>query len=270
MKKPASILGLLAGGGELPILFAQRARARDVLLATAALTGAASPGLARFSAHLRWFSIGQLSSILSFLKQNGVSRAVMLGKVQHRSIFKNLKLDLRTLAAYVRLKDRSGPALLKAVASVMAKGGVRLVDSRLHLEDVLARRGFLTRRRPDRSSHQDARFGIRHARALAKLGVGQTLIVRKNAVVAVEAVEGTDEAIRRAGRLAGRGCVAVKVAGARQDWRFDVPTVGPATIRVLAGIRAAGLVVEAGKTFILRKERTVEMAEKNGIFIWAV
>ena len=263
-------IGLLAGAGELPLLFARRARENGFRVFTAALAGSASSRLIALSDEVRWLSVGQLSALLSFFRKRDVRRAVMLGKVQHGTIFERMKIDLKALSVLIRLKDRSGPALLDAIAGEMTKAGVKLIDSRTFLGDALAPKGFLTRRRPDAAARDSAVYGLRRARVFAGLDVGQSLLVKQNAVVAVEAVEGTDEAVRRAGKLAGKGCVLVKVAGPKQDWRFDVPTVGPVTVRALACIGAAGLVLEAGRTFILRREETIALADRSGLFIWAV
>ncbi len=269
-KNSSDPIGLLAGGGELPILFARRARQKGVPLVVAALEGNASSRVARPGEPLLRLRIGQLGALLSFFKKHGVKRAVMLGKVQHSSVLRGIPFDLKALAVVAGLKDRSGPALLRALADELMKAGVRVLDSRTMLQDALSPRGILTRRRPDVSQSRSASYGLKRARALARWGVGQTLIVKRCAVAAVEAAEGTDGAIRRAGQVAGKGCIAVKVAAQTQDWRFDVPTVGPATIRTLAKAGAAGLVIEAGRTFILRRNTTLALADRYGLFVQAV
>jgi hypothetical protein len=263
-------IGLLAGAGELPLLFARRAREKGVPLVVAALKGSAPRSLVRAGEPVLHLQIGQLGALLSFFRRHGVRRAVMLGKVQHSSVLRGIPFDLKALAVVARLKDRSGPALLRALAAELMKAGVRVLDSRTMLREALSPRGVLTRKGPDASQARSAAYGLKRARALARWGVGQTLVVKRCAVVAVEAAEGTDGAIRRAGRVAGKGCVAVKVAAQTQDWRFDVPTVGPATLRTLAAAKAAGLVIEAGRTFILRKSATLALADRHGLFVLAV
>ncbi len=194
----------------------------------------------------------------------------MLGQVEHRAVFQDIRFDWKAFSILARLKDRSGPALLKALADVLADSGVRLIDSRTFLEDVLVQPGFLTKRRPNSVERQSVAYGLKQARCLAKQKIGQTLVVKGNAIVALEAVEGTDAAIRRAGRLVGKGCVTVKVAGPGQDWRFDVPTIGPKTIRSLSAAGASGIAVEAGRVFLLERKKTMRLAERKGIFIWGI
>jgi len=266
---PESTIGLIAGGGELPLLFAHQARKRGVSLRTAAIRGSASPSLERLSAAITWISIGQLGALIAFFKKQGVKRAVMHGKVQHSQLFRHFRLDWKALKVWSRLKDRSGEALLKAVAGELRNSGVTLMDGRRFMEESLAPKGWLTHHRAPGPAHE-AQAYLRQARSLAQAGIGQTLVVKGNAVAAVEAMEGTDEAIRRAGRWAGPGTIAVKAASPQQDWRFDIPTLGPQTIQSLARAKSAGIIVEAGRTFLLNRPKTVALAEKNRIFILAV
>ncbi len=270
MRPSPKAVGLIAGSGQLPLLFAAQAKSQGFSTRIVALQGAASPRLSALSDEIEWVSVGQLGKLISFFKKNGVRRAVMHGKVQHASLLKNPKLDFRAFALFARLRDRSGPSLLKAVGRELARHRVRLLDGRFLMESHLAPLGDLTREKPGWDARSSAAFGLKMARALAKLGVGQTVIVKKGAVVAVEGVEGTDEAIRRAGKWAGRGTIVVKVAGPRQDWRFDVPTVGPGTIRAMAQAGAQGLVLESGRAFLLSKDETLTLARKHKIFLTAV
>lgn len=262
------VIGLIAGAGELPLYFARQARSRGYAVQTAALRGAAPKKIEKASDETLWISIGQLGALVSFFKKRGVRRAVMHGKVQHAQLFKNLRLDWKALSLWRRLKDRSGESLLRAVAGELAQNGTRLEDGRRWMEGILAPRGWITRGQAGPEWKPSMDYGLRLARRIARFNIGQTLVVKKSAVVAVEAMEGTDEAILRAGKWAGGGTIAVKAASPRQDWRFDVPTVGLKTIRTLARVKARGIVLEAGKAFLLDRERTVAEAEKNGIFIY--
>jgi UDP-2,3-diacylglucosamine hydrolase len=264
---PPSSIGLIAGSGNLPLAFAQRARRLGFSVRAAALRGSAPASLEKHCEAVSWIGLGQLGSLLSFFREQGVKRAVMHGKVEHSIPLRGLRLDWKALALWTRLKDRSGEALLKAVAGELARKGVTLLDGRFLMDDLLVPRGWLTRRRASREQGPWIEAGRAKARGLARLGVGQTLMVKKGAVVAVEAVEGTDEAILRAGRWAGPGTLMVKVAGPHQDWRFDIPTIGPQTIRSLARARAVGLAVEAGRTFLLEREKTLDAAEEAGLFV---
>lgn len=263
-------MGLIAGGGELPALFVERARRSGYRLVIAALRGEADPRLASEGDSLQWISIGQLGKLISFFRREKITRALMLGRVRHAKIFSNIRFDFKALALLARAKDRSGETLLKEVAAELGRGGIRLLDARFLMDESLAERGTLTRRGPSREQEATIRYGLKTARALARMGVGQSLLLKKSAVAAVEALEGTNEAIRRAGFLAGKGVILVKTANPRQDWRFDVPTVGLKTIECLREIGAAGLVLEAGKSFLLEKEKTLAFADRNGLFLRVV
>lgn len=194
----------------------------------------------------------------------------MHGKVAHASLFKDLRLDWKALSIWMRLKDRSGEGLLKALARELGKNGIKVTDARFLMKELLAPKGCLTRTRPGKDEERAARYGLRNARRLAKFGVGQTILVKKSAVVAVEAMEGTDQAILRAGKTAGPGVILVKASSPEQDWRFDIPTVGLNTLKTLARVKARGIVVEAGRCFLLDRQKLVVEADKKGIFILAV
>ena len=263
-------LGLIAGSGLLPTLLARKAKASGIPLFIAALRGAASPQMEKLGERCTWVSVGQVGTLLSFFRENSVKRAVMHGKVQHAAYFKNLRLDWRALSIWRKAKDRSGESLLKALADELKSEGTRLLDSRFLMADLMPAKGWMTRSPADAAILASVRFGLQQARALAGLAIGQSLLVKKKAIVAVEAMEGTDATILRAGRVAGAGTILIKVPSPRQDWRFDIPTVGLKTVQQLVRAKAQGLVVEAGRTFILEKEKTVKTAEKNGLFILAV
>ena len=264
------LIGLIAGAGELPAHFIQRARQKGYSVATVAVRGSASPSLLKSSHAFQWISLGQLGALISFFQKQKIRRIVMHGKVEHSALFKNLRMDWRALRAWLKLKDRSGEALLKALAGELKAAGIQVLDSRTFMEDILATKGWLTRRRGNSEDQKAAAYGLKQARALARLRIGQTVVVKGLAVAAVEAMEGTDETIRRAGKWAGPGSLVVKVASPRQDWRFDTPTIGPLTLRGLREAKVRGLVVEAGRSFILQKEETLALADKNGIFILGV
>jgi UDP-2,3-diacylglucosamine hydrolase len=268
--RPLKTVGLIAGAGELPLLFAARARQAGLSLKIAALHGEASPRLARFSDTLEWISIGQLGKLIAFFKKEKVHQALMHGRVRHGRLFSKLRFDLKALALLARAKNRSGEALLKEVAKELGRNGVRLMDARFLMDDFLVPRGILTKKKPSSSEQATVRYGLEAARQLARVAVGQTLLLKAGAVVAVEAVEGTNQAIVRAGALAGKGVVLIKTASPRQDWRFDIPTIGLKTLEHLAKINAAGLVVEARKTFLLEKEEVAAFADRSGLFIQAV
>jgi DUF1009 family protein len=263
-------VGLIAGSGELPLYFARQAKRNGLILKTVAIRGAASSSIEKLSDEVTWISAGQLGTLLSFFRNRGIERAVMQGKVEHSMPFKNLRLDWKAISVWARLKNRSGEAILKAVAAELQKSKIKLLDSRYLMEGIVARPGWLASVKINPETRKAIDFGIQQARVLARSGIGQTLVVKRNAVVAVEAMEGTDETIRRSGKWAGAGCIVIKVASPRQDWRFDVPTVGLKTIQVLVQAKARGLVLEAGKSFLLKTEETLAAAKKAGLFILAV
>lgn len=262
------VLGLIAGSGELPIAFAKEAVKKGYLLQTAAIRGAASPQLEKLSQATVWIAVGQVGKLLSFFKKRMVRQAVIHGKVQHSSLYQHLKMDLKALSLLARMKDHSGASILKTLARELSKNGTRLLDGRFLMEDFLPHRGLVCGPVPEGPLLESIRFGIGKAGVLAREGIGQTLVVKKKAVVAVEAMEGTDETIRRAGQWAGKGAIVVKVAAPDQDWRFDVPTVGPGTVRAMAKVQARGLVIPEGEAFLLEREKTLAIAKEHGMFIW--
>src|SRR5581483_1837798 len=248
----SSSIGLIAGAGRLPSEFIDGARKKNLPISAILIRGAASPTLEKKVQESLWISIGQLGALVNYFKKRRVRRAVMLGKVQHASALRDPKLDWRAIRLLARLKDRSGESILKGIGDDLRKNGVLLFDSRRGLEHLLARANESVSR-PDQKAQSSIEWGLRKARVLAREAVGQTILVKRKAVIAVEGAEGTDGAIRRAGRWGGKGTILIKVSGPHQDWRFDVPTVGPKTILALVRAKADGLVVEAGKTFILEK-----------------
>lgn len=264
-------IGLIAGNGRFPFLVLQGARSlgRDVTVvaikeeAFADLEEAAREARADF----HWVSLGHLGKCIKILKAAGVSQAVMAGQVKHVKIFSGIVPDLTLLSVLTRLKARNTDALISAVADVMRDEGIELMDSTAFLAPLLAREGTLTKRVPSREEHEDLAFGHRMADAIAALDIGQTIAVKHKAVVAVEAMEGTDEVIGRAGHLAGPGVRIVKVAKPAQDMRFDVPVIGIATIQAMRIAGASALSIDAERTLVLDGERVIESADEAGIAI---
>lgn len=270
MPRPGEPIGLIAGNGELPLRFAQEARRRGHPLFIAAVRGETSPAVERLGTQTQVLSVGQLGGLIKFFRRNGVKKAAMEGQIRHAHLFKNIRLDLKAATLLFFMKDRSGEAIMRAVSEELCKSGAEVMDCRTFLEDLVTKEGLLTQAKPKGDEIASIRYGFPLAKLFASKAVGQTLVVKKSAVVAVEAVEGTNEAIVRAGRLAGEGTVVVKVASPTHDWRFDVPTVGPATVQKLIQAKAAGIVLEAGASFLLQKEKTLDLANRHGIFIQVV
>jgi UDP-2,3-diacylglucosamine hydrolase len=265
-------LGLIAGNGRFPCLVLEAAHALGRPVTVVAIQGEAEPPLVAAAeargAALHWVSLGQLGKVISTFKGAGVSEAVMAGQVKHVKIFSDFMPDLTLLSVIRRLTSQNTDSLIAAVADVMQEKGVRLLDSTAFLAPLLAGTGVLTGRSPDAREQADLTFGYTQADAIAGLDVGQTIVVKDRAVVAVEAMEGTDEAIARAGRLAGAGTVVVKVAKPKQDMRFDVPVVGVPTIAAMRAAGASALSVDAGKTLLIDgPAAVVAAADAAGIAI---
>jgi hypothetical protein len=264
-------LGLIAGNGRFPflVLDAARAQGHDVTINAAKEEAFADLGEAaeRLGAAIHWVSIGQLGRCISLLQDHGVTHAVMAGQVKHTRIFGGIVPDLTFLSVLKQLGSRSTDGLIGAVARVLADRGIEVIDSTALLAPLLARSGTLTARAPSAEEARDFEFGYRMADAIAALDVGQTVAVKAQAVVAVEAMEGTDAVIERAGRLAGPGTRIVKVAKPNQDMRFDVPVVGLATVEAMRAAGASALSIDAGRTLVFDGEMLLAAADEAGIAI---
>lgn len=266
-----SRIGIIAGNGRFPFLALQGARDLGHDVTVVAIKEEAFPTLeeaARLAgADLHWVSLGQLGKCIKLLKGAGVSRAVMAGQVRHVKIFSGIIPDLTLLSVLTRLKSKNTDALISAVADVMRDHGIELLDSTVFLSPLLAREGVLSSRAPTGQEREDFQFGYRMADAIAALDIGQTLAVKEKAVVAVEAMEGTDEVIGRAGHLAGPGVRIVKVAKPNQDMRFDVPVIGLATILAMRAAGASALSIDAGRTLVLDGDQVFSSANEASIAI---
>ena len=265
-------LGLIAGNGRFPFLVLDAARAQGHDVTIIATREEAFPELteaaARQGSAIHWISIGQLGKCISLLKEAGITRAVMAGQVKHTKIFGGIVPDLTFLSVLKTLGSKNTDGLIGAVAKVLKdKGGIELLDSTSLLTPLLAKDGLLTRRAPAEDERRDFEFGYRMADAIAGLDIGQTIAVKDLAVVAVEAMEGTDEVIGRAGRLAGAGVRIVKVAKPKQDMRFDVPVIGVATIQAMRAAGATAMSVDAGKTLVIDGDAVFAAANDAGIAI---
>ncbi len=263
-------IGLIAGSGDLPLYFARQAKKAGYSLVTVAVKGAGSSALNSLSDSIQWVSIGQIGTLLSFFKRQGVRNLVLHGKVQHATLFKHFRLDWKTLSVWMGLKDRSGEGLLKGLVGELGKNGIKVLDARFLMKGLLAPRGLLTKTKPNREEEKTASYGLWKARSSAKTGIGQTILVKKNAVVAIEAMEGTDQATLRAGKISGPGVLLTKASSPKQDWRFDIPTIGPKTLKSLVRAKGRGIVLEAGRCFLLDREKLLAEADRHGIFVLSV
>jgi DUF1009 family protein len=266
-----SRIGLIAGNGRFPFLALQGARSLGHDVTVVAVKEEAFPELERAArdagADLHWVSLGHLGKCIKILKEAGVRQAVMAGQVKHASIFSGIIPDLTLLSVLTKLRARNTDALISAVAEVLQGEGIELLNSTAFLEPLLAKSGVLSRRVPTAEELDDLAFGYRMADAVAALDIGQTLVVKDKAVVAVEAMEGTDAVIRRAGEIAGPGTRIVKVAKPKQDMRFDVPVVGVATIETMKAAGATAMSIDAGRTLVVDGEKLFEAADAAGIAV---
>ena len=268
----AQKLGLIAGNGRFPFLVLDAARAMGHDVVVIAIKEEASKEIEEAAARspradVHWVSIGQLGTFLQILKDNHITQAVMAGQVKHIKIFGGFVPDLTAMSLMGRLKGMNTDALIGAVADLMRERGVELVNSATFLDPMLAREGQLSDRAPTEAERKDLEFGYRMADAIAGLDIGQTIAVKHQAVVAVEAMEGTDETIARAGHLAGDGVTIIKVAKPNQDMRFDVPIVGLATIQAMRIARASVLSIDARQTLIFDRDAFFMSANEAGIVV---
>jgi DUF1009 family protein len=264
-------IGLIAGNGELPFAVAEEARIRGYQVVAAALEPLADKALSSAVDEIRWINVGKLGDVIDFLKKSGIKEAVMAGKVPKSLLYQSrITPDLRAIKLLFSLKDRSDDSILLALAKELKKDGITLLNTTDFTSTLLAPEGVLTKEGPSENEWKDIAFGWNIAKEIGRLDIGQTVVIRNQAVMAVEAIEGTDEAIRRGGTLAGSGAVVIKVSKPHQDMRFDVPVVGLDTLRSMLDARARVLAVESQRSIILGREKLVREAEEAGITIVGV
>jgi DUF1009 family protein len=261
--------GLIAGNGRFPFLVLEGARAEGVEMAVAAIKEETDASIEKLARVVEWISVGHLNKLIKFFKREGVTHAIMAGQVKHVQIFKlNALPDLRMAKMLARLKRRNTDALIGAVCHELESEGIRLMDSTTFLQPLLARAGVLTKRSPDKNEQADIEYGLHVATELARLDLGQTIVVKNQAVVALEAMEGTDATIRRASELVkGRPLTVIKVAKPNQDMRFDVPVIGLNTMATLKECNVTAMSLTADKTLIFDREETLTLANQNKISI---
>jgi DUF1009 family protein len=268
----AQKLGLIAGNGRFPFLVLDAARSMGHEVVVIAIKEEAAKDIEEAAAKspradVHWVSIGQLGTFLKILEDNSITQAVMAGQVKHIKIFGGFVPDMTAMSLMGKLKGFNTDALIGAVADLMRERGVELINSARFLEPMLAGEGQLSRRAPSETERKDLEFGYRMADTIAGLDIGQTIAVKHQAVVAVEAMEGTDETIARAGHLAGDGVAIIKVAKPNQDMRFDVPIVGLATIQAMRVAGAKVLSLDAGRALIFDRDAFVAAANDAGIAV---
>jgi DUF1009 family protein len=276
-------LGLIAGNGRFPFLLLEAARAHGLRVVVAAIKEETDPEMDERAARepesvrVHWMSLGELSKLIEMFQAEGVKQAVMAGQVKHKQIFSSIRPDWRLAKLLLNLRTRNTDMLLGAVAKVLEDEGITLMSSTAFLEPMLAPDGVLTSRKPDAAERTDIEYGLKVARGIAGYDLGQTVVIAAGACVAVEAMEGTDATIARAGKLfaemddeastLARRLTVVKVAKPKQDMRFDVPVVGLPTIEAMRAAGATCLCIEAGRTLLFDREAMVAAADAAGIAI---
>ena len=273
-------IGLIAGNGTFPLLVLDAARARGFDVVVAAIKEEASPEIeSRGAASVHWLSLGELSKLIEIFQREGVRRAIMAGQVKHKQIFSAIRPDWRLAKLLLSLTTRNTDSLLGAVARVLADEGITLESSTALLEPLLVKSGVLTRRAPTEQEHKNIEYGRAVARELAQHDIGQTVVIAESACVAVEAMEGTDATIERAGQIMAslrgdastlsRTLTVVKIAKPNQDMRFDVPVIGVKTIEMMQAAGATCLALDAGKCLLLDGEKILDAANAAGIAVVA-
>ena len=262
-----SKIGIIAGGGQFPILFARAAKEQGRQIVVVAHKGESSSEIDEVADRICWVKLGQLGKIIKFFRQEGVHEAVLLGTITKTRIFKDILPDLKGLSLWNRLKARQDDSILRAVADALEEEGIKILDSTYYLKELLFPKGVLTDRSPSPEQVDDINFGWRMAREIGRLDIGQCVVVRDRAVLAVEAIEGTDAAIRRGGALGKEQAVVVKVKKPGQDFRFDLPAIGTRTIESMSEVGATVLAVEAGQALLFDGAAMVDRANRAGIVV---
>jgi DUF1009 family protein len=261
-------LGLISGMGELPKAIAKEAHSQGYKVIAIALEPLADKSLSSHVDEIKWVNVGKFGEIIESLKKSGIKEAVMAGKVSKSLLYKSKIIpDLRAVKLLFSLNDRTDDAILLAITKEIKKEGINLLDITTFSSGLLTPDGVLTEDKPTDNEWKDIAFGWKIAKEIGRLDIGQTVVVKNQAIMAVEAIEGTDEAIKRGGRLAGKGSVVVKVSKPNQDMRFDVPLVGLNTLRAMVEVGARVLSVESKKSIMLNRDKIIEESKKVGISV---
>jgi len=260
-------IGLIAGYGHFPLELAAALQAQGKEVHVVAAREETFPAIEKLTASTCWLHVGQLGGMIKAFKRAGVEQVVMAGKVRKLHLFRNCRPDLTAIKGLMRLKDRRDDSIMNGIADLLAEAGLTLIDQTLYAGDMLASEGRLAGPTAKKRA-ADMLFGFEHAKAVAGLDIGQTIVVQDQAVLAVEAIEGTDEAIKRGGELGSGKAAVIKVAKPEQDLRFDVPAVGPDTLEVMHASGCTLLVIEAGLTLIIERQRFLQLAEQYAISVY--
>jgi DUF1009 family protein len=267
----SSKYGLIAGNGKFPFLVLEAARSQGIDMVVAAIKEETFPDIEQHANRVHWMSLGQLGKLIKTFKSEGVDQAIMAGQVKHKQIFSSVVPDLKMVQLLASLAIKNTDSLIGAVAKMLESEGIHLMDSTLFLRPLLPDPGVITVRAPSEEEQRDLDYGYKIGRELGRLDLGQSVAVSDGACIALEAIEGTDAVIERAASLVnGRPIRVVKLAKPNQDLRFDVPVIGPATIRLMERLHATALSIEAGKTLMIDRDEIIREANAAGISIIAV
>lgn len=262
-----STIGLIAGSGKFPLLFGLAARKQGIKVIAVASKGDTSLWIYRCADEVRWFTPGEIKKYFSFLRSRGVCSVLMAGQINPDNLFRQQYVDTTYQTLFSALKDRRCDTIFNAFADLLKAEGMELVDSTLLLKEFLAPQGVLTLRQPTHIEQEDIDFGIKIAKHSGQIDIGQTVVIKEKAIVAIEAMEGTDQCILRGGRIARLGAVVVKTSKPQQDNRFDVPVIGPKTILMMRKAHCSCLAIEAGKTLVIDLDVVVRLANQFNIAI---
>lgn len=258
-------IGLIAGNGQFPFIFAENARKMGFSVVVAAHQGETDPSLSEQVDEILWIRVGQLGKLISFFKKKGIKNTVMAGGIQKTKIF-DVRPDFRALTLLSRLKEKKDDILLRAIADELEKEDIQVKEATLYLSSILSQEGEWTRPLK-RGEKEDIQWGWSLAKKIGALDIGQCVVVRNGVILAIEAIEGTDAAIRRGGTLGKKDAVVIKICKPQQDFRFDLPAIGPGTIQTMKEVKASVLAVEAGKSLVLEKGKFLTDAKAAGIAV---
>ena len=266
-----SRIGLIAGNRKFPIIVACEAKKRDYSVVAIAIKGETHSRLSNFVEKIYWVSLNEFSKIFEIFQNENINEVVMAGQISPRQLFRpRVRNNPEIRGLLDSLKDKRADTIFSAIAKRLEEQGIRLLDSTFLLGEFIPQKGALTQKQPGFSHWEDISLGLNIAREIARLDIGQTVAIKDKAIVAVEALEGTDNLIKRAGRITQKGVIVVKVSKPAQDKRFDVPVVGLSTIKNLIHVHAAGLAIEAERTLFIDQNPTVKLADRSGLFIVSV
>ncbi|MBC8458991.1 MAG: UDP-2,3-diacylglucosamine diphosphatase LpxI [Deltaproteobacteria bacterium] len=267
MLENSETIGLIAGGGQFPLMVAEAARKQNSNVVAVAHIGETDPSLADKVDEIVWIKLGQLGQLIKALKKKGIQKALMAGSINKKRMFENVRPDLKGLTIISKLVVFHDDDILGAVAGELAKEGIELISSTSYLPELLTPAKCFTKKKPSRAEKDDILFGWEVAKELGRLDIGQCVVVRRKTVLALEAMDGTDETVLRGGKLAREKAVVVKVSKPKQDLRFDLPSVGFRTVKVMSDVKASVLAVEAGKTLMFDRSEMISYADRKGICI---